>query len=42
MNSLLTGPLISDRYVGEIISEGEADMRQNDAYLFSLDDKVGY
>ncbi|XP_015228677.1 PREDICTED: histone-lysine N-methyltransferase EHMT1 isoform X3 [Cyprinodon variegatus] len=26
-------------YVGEIISEGEADMRQNDAYLFSLDDK---
>ncbi|XP_016518287.1 histone-lysine N-methyltransferase EHMT1 isoform X2 [Poecilia formosa] len=26
-------------YVGEIISEGEADTRQNDAYLFSLDDK---
>ncbi|XP_035995927.1 histone-lysine N-methyltransferase EHMT1 isoform X2 [Fundulus heteroclitus] len=26
-------------YVGEIISEAEADMRQNDAYLFSLDDK---
>lgn len=28
------------RYVGEIISEAEADMRQIDAYLFSLDDKV--
>ncbi|MED6276536.1 hypothetical protein CHARACLAT_003975 [Characodon lateralis] len=26
-------------YVGEIISEAEADVRQNDAYLFSLDDK---
>uniref|UniRef100_A0A8C7ZRP7 Euchromatic histone-lysine N-methyltransferase 1b n=1 Tax=Oryzias sinensis TaxID=183150 RepID=A0A8C7ZRP7_9TELE len=26
-------------YVGEIISEAEADMRQMDAYLFSLDDK---
>uniref|UniRef100_A0A674PP59 Euchromatic histone-lysine N-methyltransferase 1b n=1 Tax=Takifugu rubripes TaxID=31033 RepID=A0A674PP59_TAKRU len=26
-------------YVGEIISEAEAEMRQNDAYLFSLDDK---
>lgn len=30
----------SNRYVGEIISEAEAEMRQNDAYLFSLDDKV--
>ncbi|XP_058473785.1 histone-lysine N-methyltransferase EHMT1 isoform X1 [Solea solea] len=26
-------------YVGEIISEAEAEMRENDAYLFSLDDK---
>uniref|UniRef100_A0A8C9ZZQ0 Euchromatic histone-lysine N-methyltransferase 1b n=1 Tax=Sander lucioperca TaxID=283035 RepID=A0A8C9ZZQ0_SANLU len=26
-------------YVGEIISEAEAEMRQNDTYLFSLDDK---
>ncbi|XP_057675316.1 histone-lysine N-methyltransferase EHMT1 isoform X2 [Corythoichthys intestinalis] len=26
-------------YVGEIISEAEAEMRQNDSYLFSLDDK---
>lgn len=30
----------SNRYVGEIVSEAEAEMRQNDAYLFSLDDKV--
>nr|XP_057920138.1 histone-lysine N-methyltransferase EHMT1 [Doryrhamphus excisus] len=26
-------------YIGEIISEAEAEMRQNDAYLFSLTDK---
>ncbi|XP_071774852.2 histone-lysine N-methyltransferase EHMT1 isoform X1 [Centroberyx gerrardi] len=26
-------------YVGEIISEAEAEMRQNDSYLFSLDNK---
>lgn len=32
--------LFLNRYVGEIISEAEAEMRQNDAYLFSLDDKV--
>ncbi|XP_072309540.1 histone-lysine N-methyltransferase EHMT1-like isoform X1 [Eucyclogobius newberryi] len=30
------------QYVGEIISEDEAEMRQNDAYLFSLDDKDQY
>uniref|UniRef100_A0A8C2ZT39 Euchromatic histone-lysine N-methyltransferase 1b n=1 Tax=Cyclopterus lumpus TaxID=8103 RepID=A0A8C2ZT39_CYCLU len=29
-------------YVGEIISEAEAEMRQNDTYLFSLDDKDLY
>lgn len=29
-----------NRYVGEIVTEAEAEMRQNDAYLFSLDDKV--
>ncbi|XP_061590466.1 histone-lysine N-methyltransferase EHMT1 isoform X2 [Cololabis saira] len=29
-------------YVGEIISEAEAAMRQNDAYLFSLDNKPDY
>lgn len=28
------------RYVGEIISEEEADMRKNDTYLFSMDNKV--
>ncbi|XP_077592922.1 histone-lysine N-methyltransferase EHMT1-like isoform X1 [Stigmatopora nigra] len=26
-------------YVGEIITDAEAEMRQNDSYLFSLDDK---
>nr|XP_061836747.1 histone-lysine N-methyltransferase EHMT1 isoform X2 [Nerophis lumbriciformis] len=26
-------------YIGEIISEAEAEMRQNDAFLFSLEDK---
>lgn len=39
---LLTTCLPLNRYVGEIISEAEAEMRQNDAYLFSLDDKVKY
>lgn len=39
---LLTAHLRLNRYVGEIISEAEAEMRQNDAYLFSLDDKVKY
>uniref|UniRef100_A0A671P1C9 Histone-lysine N-methyltransferase EHMT1-like n=1 Tax=Sinocyclocheilus anshuiensis TaxID=1608454 RepID=A0A671P1C9_9TELE len=28
-------------YVGEIISDTEADVRENDSYLFSLDSKVG-
>lgn len=28
------------RYVGEIISDAEADVRENDSYLFSLDNKV--
>ena len=37
---LLTARQPLNRYVGEIISEAEAEMRQNDAYLFSLDDKV--
>lgn len=30
----------SNRYVGEIISDAEADVRENDSYLFSLDSKV--
>lgn len=29
-----------NRYVGEIISDAEADVRENDSYLFSLDSKV--
>lgn len=37
---LLTTHPPFNRYVGEIVSEAEAEMRQNDAYLFSLDDKV--
>ncbi|XP_036384200.1 histone-lysine N-methyltransferase EHMT1 isoform X2 [Megalops cyprinoides] len=28
-------------YVGEIISDAEADVRENDSYLFNLDNKVG-
>ncbi|KAJ8413850.1 hypothetical protein AAFF_G00064480 [Aldrovandia affinis] len=28
-------------YVGEIISDAEADVRENDSFLFSLDSKVG-
>lgn len=28
------------RYVGEIISDAEADVREIDSYLFSLDSKV--
>uniref|UniRef100_A0A8C2AGL3 Euchromatic histone-lysine N-methyltransferase 1b n=1 Tax=Cyprinus carpio TaxID=7962 RepID=A0A8C2AGL3_CYPCA len=28
-------------YIGEIISDAEADVRENDSYLFSLDSKVG-
>ncbi|XP_036382020.1 histone-lysine N-methyltransferase EHMT1a [Megalops cyprinoides] len=28
-------------YVGEIISDADADIRENDSYLFNLDNKVG-
>ncbi|XP_048875775.1 histone-lysine N-methyltransferase EHMT1 isoform X5 [Brienomyrus brachyistius] len=28
-------------YVGEIITDAEADVRENDSYLFNLDNKVG-
>lgn len=46
MNIKMFPPLMArlflNRYVGEIISEAEAEMRQNDAYLFSLDDKDLY
>lgn len=29
------------RYVGELISDAEADVREDDSYLFDLDNKVG-
>lgn len=28
------------RYVGEIITDAEADKRENDSFLFTLDNKV--
>lgn len=30
------------RYVGELISDSEADVREEDSYLFDLDNKVLY
>lgn len=33
------GPAVC-RYVGEIITDAEADVRENDSYLFNLDNKV--
>lgn len=34
-------PVISlCRYVGELISDAEADVREDDSYLFDLDNKV--
>lgn len=32
---------LSNRYVGELISDAEADVREDDSYLFDLDNKVG-
>ncbi|XP_031413458.1 histone-lysine N-methyltransferase EHMT2-like, partial [Meleagris gallopavo] len=31
----------SRRYVGELISDAEADVREDDSYLFDLDNKDG-
>lgn len=31
---------VSRRYVGELISDSEADVREEDSYLFDLDNKV--
>jgi hypothetical protein len=31
---------VSSRYVGELISDAEADSREDDSYLFDLDKKV--
>lgn len=33
--------LLPHRYVGELISDAEADVREDDSYLFDLDNKVG-
>lgn len=35
-----TGAPRSHRYVGELISDSEADVREEDSYLFDLDNKV--
>lgn len=32
---------LPNRYVGELISDAEADVREDDSYLFDLDNKVG-
>ena len=29
------------RYIGELISDSEADGREDDSYLFDLDNRVG-
>lgn len=34
-------PPPAHRYVGELISDAEADVREDDSYLFDLDNKVG-
>lgn len=33
-------PALTHRYVGELISDSEADVREEDSYLFDLDNKV--
>uniref|UniRef100_A0A667X4Z6 Euchromatic histone-lysine N-methyltransferase 1a n=1 Tax=Myripristis murdjan TaxID=586833 RepID=A0A667X4Z6_9TELE len=40
MQDIPQGTFICE-YVGEIISDGEADKRENDSFLFTLDNKVG-
>lgn len=47
-SQLLTTPthlqnhhFLPNRYVGELISDAEADVREDDSYLFDLDNKVG-
>lgn len=37
LNDFFVGP---HRYVGELISDAEADVREDDSYLFDLDNKV--
>lgn len=36
----ITPVLCPRRYVGELISDAEADVREDDSYLFDLDNKV--
>ena len=36
----LVSRLSSLRYVGEIVTDAEADKRENDSFLFTLDNKV--
>ncbi|XP_024908759.1 histone-lysine N-methyltransferase EHMT1 isoform X2 [Cynoglossus semilaevis] len=40
MQDIPQGTFICE-YVGEVISDAEADKRENDSFLFTLDDKVG-
>lgn len=40
MQDIPQGTFICE-YVGEIITDGEADKRENDSFLFTLDNKVG-
>lgn len=39
---LIPALLFACRYVGELISDSEADVREEDSYLFDLDNKVLY
>lgn len=42
MSILFLPFLFVRRYVGELISDSEADVREEDSYLFDLDNKVLY
>ena len=37
---LSTSCVVSSRYAGELISDAEADKREDDSYLFDLDNEV--
>ena len=40
LNEILTKAVFNFRYIGEHISDHEADRREDDSYLFDLDNKV--
>lgn len=40
LHRLYTAGSLLCRYVGEIITDAEADGRENDSFLFTLDNKV--